>query len=53
MTFSFAGLGLVSVPRTGDSAKMKAASVALCVLIALEHTFFLVLEMFLWTNQSG
>lgn len=38
---------------TGDSASMKAASVALCALVALEHVYFLVLEMFLWTKPFG
>lgn len=32
---------------------MKTISVILLVLIAIEHLYFLVLEMFLWTKPKG
>jgi len=32
---------------------MQVAIVALCLLIALEHVWFLALEMFLWTKPLG
>ena len=31
---------------------MSMIAVALIVLVALLHVYFLVLEMFLWTNMS-
>lgn len=32
---------------------MNAASSVLCALVAIEHVWFLVLEMFLWTKPIG
>jgi putative membrane protein len=32
---------------------MRLASAVLAALIALEHVYFLVLEMFLWTKPAG
>ena len=32
---------------------MKTASAAIAAFVALQHTFFLVLEMFLWTTPFG
>lgn len=32
---------------------MKAAATAVVLLVALEHVWFLVLEMFLWTRPIG
>ena len=32
---------------------MKKAAAALVVLVAIEHLYFLVLEMFLWTRPVG
>ena len=32
---------------------MKTLTIALVVLVALEHVWFLVLEMFLWTKPAG
>jgi putative membrane protein len=32
---------------------MKALGIALVLLVALEHLYFLYLEMFLWTKPKG
>ena len=32
---------------------MKVLGIALVVLVALEHLYFLYLEMFLWTTPKG
>ena len=32
---------------------MQTLSILLCTLVALEHLYFLYLEMFLWTRPSG
>ncbi len=32
---------------------MRKASLVLSAIVAIEHLYFLVLEMFLWTKPSG
>ena len=32
---------------------MKTLQLALVILVAIEHFYFLILEMFLWTTQKG
>jgi putative membrane protein len=46
-------LGLLHRWRTPRLLLMKKVATALVVLVAIEHLYILVLEMFLWTKPAG
>ena len=47
------GPGPAAPPRPREGHAMKNALTAVVIVVALEHVWFLVLEMFLWTKPIG
>lgn len=51
--FAGATWPILGAGKRATGVEMKTAAMVLVVLVALEHLYFLYLEMFLWTTPKG